>query len=158
MPQKLTYDQVHKVFEDGGCELLSEKYKNNNTKMRYKCCCESISEICLNNFQQGKRCMKCSGNKKYTYEEVKKIFKEAKCELLEKRYKNSSTKIKYRCSCGEINQAKFNHFRQGHRCNKCGIEKISGKNNYNYNYFKTDEERINQRNYPEYQKCASSSS
>ncbi len=26
--RKLTYDYVKKVFEDGGCELLSEEYKN----------------------------------------------------------------------------------------------------------------------------------
>ncbi len=96
--------------------------------------------------------MVCSGNEKYTYIEVKKIFKKAKCELLEKKYKNSSIKMKYRCSCGDIGEIKFNHFQQGHRCNICGIEKIYGKNNYNYNYNKTDEDRIIQRNYLEYYK------
>jgi hypothetical protein len=40
--------------------------------------------------------------KKLTYEEVYTRFKEQNCELLDKEYKNSRTKLKYKCSCGNI--------------------------------------------------------
>jgi len=38
--------------------------------------------------------------RKWTYELIKDNFKKAGCELLEKEYKNNSTKMKYRCVCG----------------------------------------------------------
>jgi hypothetical protein len=207
MPKKLTYDQVYKVFKDGGCELLEKEYINSRTKLKYKCSCGNKSEILWHNFKKGHRCNKCGNNQtaekqKLTFKFIYGYFKEQRCELLEKEYKNNSIKMKYRCSCGNISKIKFSHFkdgcrckkcglekrkfsfefikkyfeehgckllekkyincedkmkyicscgntskitfysfRQGHRCKKCGLEKISGKNNYNYNYNLTDKER-----------------
>ena len=53
--------------------------------------------------------------------------------------------MRYRCSCGNIGKIKFNHFQAGHRCRKCGIEKQSGENNWNYNPYLTDEDRKKNR-------------
>ena len=38
--------------------------------------------------------------KRYTIEDVRKIFKDEGCELLEETYVNSKTKMRYRCNCG----------------------------------------------------------
>jgi hypothetical protein len=62
-------------------------------------------------------------NKKLTYEEVYNYFKEQGCELLEKEYINSSTKMKYRCVCGNIDYKTWIHFKRGQRCKKCGRQK-----------------------------------
>lgn len=82
--------------------------------------------------------------KKYTYEYVFNYFKEQGCELLEKEYIDSKTKMKYKCSCGTITSMKFSHFNKGHRCNNCGIKNSYLKQCFTYEYVK---------NYFEYHKC-----
>ena len=54
--------------------------------------------------------------KKYTIKEVKKYFKEHGCELISKEYKNCITKMKYKCSFGDIHKATFASFKIGYRC------------------------------------------
>jgi len=77
---------------------------------------------------------------KLTYECVKGYFKENGCELLEKKYKKVKTKIKYKCSCGNVSKIRFSDFMRGRRCRKCGAEKNAKKFSFNYefvkNYFK----------------------
>ena len=53
--------------------------------------------------------------------------------------------MRYKCNCGSISKLAFTSFQQGHRCKKCGIKKVSGKNNYSYNLKLTDEDRIDRR-------------
>jgi hypothetical protein len=150
--KKHTLEYVKSYFEEQGCELLEEKYINNKTKMKYICSCGNISKITFDHFKRGHRCNECGGTKKLTFEYVKNYFKNQGCELLEKEYINNRTEMKYKCSCEDISKATFNKFQNGKRCWKCWIEKITGKNNVNYNYNKTDEERLIERKYPEYYK------
>ena len=146
---KYTLEYVKQYFEDQGCELLEKEYKNNKALMRYRCSCGNISRICFGNFKIGKRCVKCCGSEKHTFKYVYKYFKEQGCELLETEYINNLTPMKYKCSCGNISKICFGSFQQGSRCAKCGLVKISGKNNYNYNPNLTDKERDIGRIYPE---------
>lgn len=133
--KKLTYKFIYNYFKNNDCELLETEYINTNTKMQYKCSCGNISEITFGNFQQGKRCRKCSGSEKYKYEYIYNYFKSYKCELLESKYINAHVKMKYVCNCGNISHINFNKFQQGERCRKCsGSEKLSYE--YVYNYFK----------------------
>ena len=138
--EKLTLEYVNNYFTTNNCALLETKYINNNTKMKYICSCGQKSIIPFYHFQQGQRCMKCSGSEKLTYEYVNNYFKEQKCKLLETEYKNNNTLMKYICSCGNISQIRFNNFEQRKRCRKCGSKKISEIKKYSfkyvYNYFK----------------------
>jgi len=122
--RKLTYEYVKQYFNDHRCELLEKGYKNANTKMKYKCGCKNVSEITFGNFQQGQRCIKCSGSEKYTYQHVFKYFIQQGCELLEKEYKNVHHSMEYKCNCGNAGKISFTHFRTGHRCRKCGNKRI----------------------------------
>ncbi len=149
---QFTFEYVYNYFLEQKCELLSKEYFNCNIKMEYRCSCGNISYINFNNFKQGRRCMKCSGKEKFTYKYVYNYFKKKGCELLEEKYINSRTKIKYRCVCKETSYITFDSFKQGHRCRKCAIKKNSGKNSSCYNPNLTDEERILNRDYPEYKK------
>ncbi len=117
---KFTLEYAEQYFEDHGCKLLEKEYKNNSTKMRYRCVCGNISYICFGNFQQGKRCMNCSGNKKHTIEDAKQFFLDNNCELLEEKYIDAHTKMRYICSCGHKSKISFSNFQQGKRCAKCG--------------------------------------
>ncbi len=148
--RRLTYEYVCNYFKEQGCELLEKKYKNNKIKMKYFCSCGEISRITFSCFQQGQRCSKCGGTKQNTYKYIYNYFLNKGCGLLEKEYKNNRVKMKYKCNCGDISKISFSNFRKGNRCSKCKIEKISGKNNYNYNTNLTDEERADRRKNPEY--------
>ena len=121
---KHAFEYVYNYFKEQKCELLEEKYINNSTNMKYKCSCGEKGKINFNNFQNGHRCVKCSGNEKLTYKFVKLFFEDNKCELLEKEYKNTHTKMRYLCECGKENQITFSDFQQGRRCQQCGFDKI----------------------------------
>jgi len=147
--------KAKKLFADNNCKLLEEVYINNRTKMRYECSCRRESKITLHHFMEGKRCRGCMGEKlaenfKFSYKEVKKIFKDAGCKLISKEYKNNREKLEYLCDCGREAEITLRDFRTGRRCMKCAIEKRSGENYWNYNFDKTDEEREIERKYPEY--------
>lgn len=58
-----TYEFIKKVFEDGGCVLLSDSYKNGKEKLKYQCECGSVSEISYSKFKIGQRCQKCKSRK-----------------------------------------------------------------------------------------------
>jgi hypothetical protein len=122
--EKLTFEHVKQYFEDHGCYLLEKEYINCRTKMKYRCLCGNISEIDFNHFQQGNRCLKCSGSEKLTIEYVKQYFKDNECEMLTNTYINNETKMSYRCSCGNVSQISFTSFQRGSRCNKCRVERI----------------------------------
>lgn len=155
LSRRYTYEKVKKIFIDSNCELLSDKYDGFSSKLKYKCICGSVSRITLTNFNRGHRCKKCQYEKigekmTFSYNYVKKVFKDGGGVLLSKKYKNANSLLEYRCSCGNISKITLAHFSQGGRCKKCGIEKISGENNYCWNYNLTAEERDIKRDYSEY--------
>lgn len=143
--RKLSYEYIYNYFKKHDCELLETEYKNNYTKMKYKCSCGNNSEITFGNFQKGKRCIKCGRTEKFTFEYVFNFFKEYNCELLETEYNNVFTKMGYKCSCGNISESNFDNFKRYQGCRNCSIKKRAGKNHYNYNSNLTDEERETNR-------------
>ncbi len=149
--KKLTYEKVKQYFEDHDCELFETEYKNDRTPMKFRCDCGNKKcKITFNNFRAGQKCMECSGNKKFTYEEVRQYFEDHNCELLEIKYINSQTPMEYRCDCGNDKcKIRFADFKSGSRCKECAIERVSGKNHHHYNFDLTDEERKRKRNSPE---------
>ncbi len=152
---KLSFEYVKKFFVHHGCTLISNSYGNNIKKLRYICECGDVGEISFSNFQTGRRCKKCGyrssrESQSLTFEYVEQYFKNYNCILLSTKYINALIKLKYICSCGNKSEISFNSFRQGVRCIKCGIEKNSGKNHYNYNPNLTDEDRRIRRKFPGY--------
>lgn len=64
--------------------------------------------------------------RKLKYEDVYKVFKENGCELLEDSYKNNSTDMKFKCTCGNIDYKSYARFKKHPRCRRC-CEKNSKK-------------------------------
>lgn len=64
-------------------------------------------------------------NRSWTYEEVKQLFKDNGCELLENEYKNANTPMNYKCSCGNIAKIRLSCFNKGQRCYECRNKKLS---------------------------------
>jgi len=71
---------------------------------------------------------------KYNIENVRKIFEDENCELLDNIYAGSDKKLNYRCNCGNISKITLNSFLSGHRCKKCGIEKMANKRRFSFKY------------------------
>jgi len=149
MGRRLTVEYIRGYFEEQGCEMLEEEYKNNRTKMKYICSCGSISQISFDNFKKGHRCMKCGGNENFTLEYVYNCFKDEGCELLEKKYINRHELMKYKCICGNIDKISLANFKQGKRCRSCGIVKLSGDNHYLW----IKDRKIFKENYKFRKKC-----
>lgn len=143
MTKKLNFEDIICFFKEQNCELLENSYKNIDTPMKYKCSCGNISKITFYLFRKGGRCFECSGSKKHTIEEVKKIFKQQNCELLENNYKDNKTKMKYKCSCNRISYTNYNRFvSSGSRCKKCQAENNTGDKHPRWNPNLTQEDRI----------------
>jgi very-short-patch-repair endonuclease len=81
--------------------------------------------------KRGQECGICSGRGKriLTINEVKKIFEKENCTLLEDKYVNSTSKMKYVCSCGNESYITLSKFKQGQRCRGCFKKRIRRKDN-----------------------------
>ena len=117
--KKHTIEEVREAFNEKGYILLSTEYKNNSTKLQFKCPQEHIGEINYHNFSNGQMCAKCVGNKKYTIEDVKESFNKANYTLLSTEYSNRKTVLQYRCPQGHIGEIRYDYFIRGTRCNAC---------------------------------------
>ncbi len=139
--KKYTFKKVEALFKEQSFELLENIYVNVNTKMKYRCSCGNVDYMTLSNLKKGRKCRKCNKRKKYRLREVKEYFKSKDCELLEEKYINTITKMKYRCSCGNISYITFNNFKNGNKCILCSRKRIGEKQKLLYrevyNYFKS---------------------
>ena len=54
-----TYEEVEKMFEDKGFKILQDFYKDNRTKIKYRCICKNKSTITLNSLLSGGKCSEC---------------------------------------------------------------------------------------------------
>jgi hypothetical protein len=125
--KKLTLDFVKQVFEKRGDILLSKVYKNNREKLEYICGnCDEKCSITFDHYKQGQGCAKCGINRmkqkqKLSLEFVKKCFQKRGDNLLLEEYKNSKTKLEYKCgNCGNICSITFDNYQQGKGCANCG--------------------------------------
>lgn len=137
MSYKYTYEDVKKFFELHQCQLLSTTYKQVDDDLEYICKCGNRHHRKFYYFLKSPRCPHCPREYKakkriLTIDFVTKYFQEHNCELLETNIPNAQAKIKYRCQCGKICYTRWTNFCKGKRCKECGINKISGKNNYLY--------------------------
>lgn len=124
--RKITYDLVKQEFDERGYELISTKYVNNSTKLRYICPKhrdKGILEMTFGNFTQGRGCPYCSGKVRKTQEEYEADLAEKKPTIkVVGKYVNLKTKIKHECLvCGyrwDVLPDNMLHMPNG--CPKCG--------------------------------------
>jgi len=116
--RKYTYEEVKAAFEKEGYELLSGKYVNCKTKLKYKCPYGHIYSVSFEGWMKGRRCYFCRANIKLTTQYVRTALEKDGYELLSE-YKNSRVKFKYKCPNGHIGYIKWDHWRDGHRCSVC---------------------------------------
>ncbi|MBO1583296.1 DUF723 domain-containing protein [Bacillus sp. XF8] len=132
MAQRLSFEEVQAKFKERGYTLLETEYKNRTKKMAYICPQHPNEKLTIsyNELRAGSGCRHCGiakrgHSRKVTYAEVKAEFKKKGYELLETRYHNVSTKMRYRCNHhpDEIFTIRYRELKLGHGCPKCGKEK-----------------------------------
>jgi len=163
--RRYTYEFVKQCFEDRGCILLSTEYINNKTPLEYICLCGEYNKVSFKSFLVGNYCNYCkydfiSNKNRLDINDVRNFYKKQGCELLEDKYINNHTLMKYRCSCGTMDYKDFDHFKRGQRCDYClhksRVENNTKEKHPQWNHSLTNEERILRRGYSEYQEWVKS--
>lgn len=130
------YEEACEYFKEYGCKMITKKkdYKDEKTKIKWKCECKVISETTFISYKSTKYhlCNNCAVIKRteYTqelsYTTAKNYFIQYGCELLTPKedYKNTKTKVKWKCVCGIISECIFSGYKgsKTHLCKKCGYE------------------------------------
>ena len=142
---RLDIEYIKESFAKEGYELLTKIYKNAFQKLEYRCPNGHYDEIIWNNWQQGKRCPICAGNKKLDIKFIREQLAKEGYQLLSTEYKNNQQKLEYICPKGHQGSISYRSFQQGHRCPKCFFENNKGPNNPNFNPNLTDEDRQQNR-------------
>ena len=122
-----TLKEIKDYIERYDYKLLSVEYKDNKSLLDIKCPEGHVSSIRYNDFQQGHRCLKCSGKRKYTLEEVKEYVENFGYKVISVEYKNALSDLRLECPKGHNFNMRFNSFQQGQRCPKCSYINKSSK-------------------------------
>jgi hypothetical protein len=142
---KWNIDLVKKYIEENGNGdiLITDTYKNSNTKLEYKChMCNEIYSIDWNSFIKGYRHYMCSANedrgkgKRLLYEDVKKYYEENGYTLVSKKYKNSNKKLETRCPNDHVYFCRFSDFKKGYRCSICSHAQRNINQTFKIDYVK----------------------
>ncbi len=138
--RNLSYKCVEKLFKDNGCILISKEYIDSRIPLEFICKCGNKYKRLINNFKISPMCIKC-GIMRYSYEEVKEIYKKNGCKLLSLEYKDHYKKLEFVCKCGKIHKSRFCHFLLRPRCRSCGYNMANRKGEKHHSW-KQDRELV----------------
>lgn len=145
MARRYKYDEVVKIIEDKGCKLVSQEYKNNQTKMEVLCSCKQHTFwVNLNAFINGKViCDECmvakSGKKIWNIDMIRKYAESKGVILLSNEYKNFKTKLSFKCkTCGKPYETDLDTFMQTKKytCNACSRKRAGEMKQFSYDEVK----------------------
>jgi len=145
-------DKTKKIAK--GYECISYKYINNHTKLKFVCPSTHQFSANWHDFESGNRCGKCANKNKGSYRKLTIEFvksetiklTDGKYKCISGTYKNSGSKLKFKCDLNHIYESNWENFKFGKRCPICAIENIrkrmAGKNHPNWKNY-SDEDRKN---------------
>ena len=117
--RKKVIEEVRSFFEKEGYSLISTEYVNSTTPLHVKCPKGHESYPVYGNFQQGERCLDCSGHKTKTIEEVRSIFEKEGYRLISTEYERNKEHLYSICPKGHDCFVAFSKFQDGRRCSSC---------------------------------------
>ena len=123
-----TISEIRKELSSHGFILLSNEYKNVNTKLLIKCPNSHITNVTWYSFAGNFVCPSCSKTRRKRIEFIKSSFKESGYTLISNSYKNANSKLEYECPKGHKGSITWGHFNNGQRCPVCSegpVSKIS---------------------------------
>jgi hypothetical protein len=116
---KHSYEYVKGVIESEEYILVSSEYVNSKTKLDMVCPNGHDCSIRYNDFQQGHRCSKCYGNKKYSVVEVSELLKGKGYTLVSTTYKSNIVPLETLCPKGHQYFTSLNNVLNGYGCPVC---------------------------------------
>ena len=129
MAKKITYEEVSKVYEEKGYELIS-KYIDSHKMLFVKDKKGYICNTVFVNFKRGAIPNKFNKNNKYTIQNIKHFLKlnTVGYKLLSTKYTGSHEKLIFKCPKGHKFNMAWSQFQIGQRCPVCsGNVKIDKK-------------------------------
>jgi len=126
--KKLTLEKFQDIARERGGECCSPEYKNNHTKLRFRCKNGHEFEATPSAVKNKDNwCPICAGNKRLTLKEFQDIAKERGGECLSIEYKNIGTKLRFRCENGHEFEATPNSVKNKDSwCPTCaGVKKLT---------------------------------
>ena len=128
---KLTYEYVKSYIESFGYTLLSKEYKRSDIPINVRCSKGHEYKTTFTSFKQCK-CPFCTGTGKRSISYIRNEIEKTGHQLLSKIYKDSYTKMKFKCPIGHEYETDYRNFiRRKEKCNVCG-NKVNGKFTYEY--------------------------
>lgn len=146
MPKKKTNEEfVAELKEKRGSDYAPlEDYKGNQTKIKIKhnVCGNTLEITPKNLLVNGVTCAYCSGNAKLSYDDMKKFIEvesNSGCKLLSTTIKNTQSKVRILCECGNEFITKFSEFKSSgkRQCNDCGNKNKGSSVKHSYDYVKS---------------------
>lgn len=98
--RKPTINDVRKIAQDRGGKCLSTQYRDNKTKLNWKCSQGHEWEATPNSIKNGSWCPVCSGNLKRTIGEMRQVARERGGKCLSPTYITKDTKLLWECKYG----------------------------------------------------------
>lgn len=118
--KKLTIEEIKEYVEKFGYKVYDNEYINGATKLTFECNRGHIYPARWSQFKQrGHRCPYCSGNKKYTLEEVASYFSKEGYQLLSQEYNGAHKNVESLCPEGHLYECTLHNFLKGKRCSLC---------------------------------------
>lgn len=124
---------VRSEFDKEGYVLLSDKYVNSRSKLRFKCPKGHEYSMTWSNWQRGNRCAICAKNVRHAIDFVKGTFEEEGYMLLSTNYTNQKQKLNYICPNGHEHSITWTDwYNGGYRCPTCWSISITGEGNHEW--------------------------
>ena len=130
--QRIGIDKVRELLEAEGYSLHANEYKNSSTKMPTTCPHGHPWDFTWDAWKQGNRCRTCGNvqrglRRRTPFQEIQDAFAKAEYELRSspEDYENCYTKLKFVCDKGHTGEITWTSFQSGHRCNRCGFDRMA---------------------------------
>lgn len=144
---RLTIEYCKDFALKKGCELLSDTYINEKTKMKFiNHSCGHIFVAKWNSFSKNhKNCPVCWGSKKIELNYCKKEALKNEYEILSKAYVGSNNKLNFihlKDNCNYIFEMSWHNFSKGHGCPKCSFERNGSRFRHTLDFRKKQSEHM----------------
>jgi len=132
---------VKEIFTKNNCILLSTEYKRCANTLQFICKCKKENKLTFTRFLIQKCCNDChsktiTNRRKYTYTEVKQIFIDNNCELLNENYTKNTLPLNFKCKCNYDETMTFKKYLVQKCCESCHSKTLNTIFKYTYNEVK----------------------
>lgn len=116
--KKKTIEEVKAVLEERGWKLSSTEYVSCRKPINVECSNGHRIQMPWSSIRKNNSCPVCFGNAKKTTEQIKAFAESIGYELLEE-YRNSHSKLSFRCPLGHVSKISPTNLKAGKRCPIC---------------------------------------